>query len=39
MFQIAFQQLRLRYATVALLLLLAACGTAETGSSSGAAAA
>ena len=39
MFQVAFQQLWLRYATVALLLLLAACGTAETGRSPGAPAA
>jgi hypothetical protein len=39
MLQVNLQQLRLRLVSVALLLLVAACGTAETGSSSGAPAA
>ncbi|HEU5100030.1 MAG TPA: hypothetical protein VFU22_13470 [Roseiflexaceae bacterium] len=39
MFQVAFQQVRLRFAAIALLQLLAACGTAETGRSPGAPAA
>src|SRR5262245_4103269 len=34
MFHICFKQVRLRYASISLLLLLAACGTAETGGSS-----
>ena len=39
MFHVCFKQVRLRFAIITLLLLLAACGTAETGRSPGAPAA